>query len=220
MLQKKFFVTVVLITIFLELFTKAYAADEDKFRYPIYVGVMAGYGSTTWSVLVPSKHKASSALALSTPTSVTEGGATGGVFAGYEIIPQFAFEMNYTKYPQAVLHFSKKSLFFFRNNHKTQFTTNTESVGLLGKFMVIIPRTTVRAFSSVGIAGVHRADILTNQWRPSPTFNVGFNYNFTPHVMTEFAVNYTGGYGQSELTPTDDYIPFLYSVYLRLGYRF
>jgi hypothetical protein len=218
--KKSIIVVLSLITIFLGLFSGAQAADTDKFQYPIYVGFTGGYGYTTWNFLVPSLHKANSALALSTPTDVREGGGMGGVFAGYEIIPQFAIEMNYTKYPQAILYFSKKSLFSYRNQHSTQFTTNTESVGLLGKFMVIIPHTTIRAFSSVGIASVHRADILANQWRPSPTFNVGLNYNFTPHWMGEFAVNYTGGYGQSELTPTDDYIPFLYAVYLRVGYRF
>jgi hypothetical protein len=220
MIQKKWVATITLIVIFLDFFTLAHAADDDKFRYPFYVGLAGGYGSTTWNMLVPSAHKANSAMALSTPTDVREGGFAGGVFAGYEIIPQFAVELNYTKYPQANLSFSKRSLFSYRNNHSTGFTSNTENVGLVGKFMVIIPRTTVRAFSSVGIAGIHRADMLANQWRATPTFNVGFNYNLTPHVMTELAVNYTGGAGESELTPTDDYIPFLYAVYLRLGYRF
>jgi hypothetical protein len=220
MIHKKCVATISLIVIFLDFVTLAHAADADKFRYPFYVGVAGGYGSTTWGALVPSANKSNSAMALSTPVNVNEGGWMGGAFAGYEIIPQFAVELNYTKYPQAYLTFSKKSLFSYRNNHRTGFTTNTENVGLVGKFQVIIPRTSVRAFSSVGIAGIHRADVLANEWRPSPTFNVGFNYNITPHVMTELAVNYTGGAGEAELTPTDDYIPFLYGVYLRLGYRF
>jgi hypothetical protein len=220
MIHKKWIATISLIVIFLDFFKLAHAADTDKFRYPFYVGVAGGYASTTWGALVPSANKSNSAMALSTPVNVNEGGLMGGVFAGYEFIPQFAVELNYTKYPQATLTFSKKSLFSYRNNHSTGFTTNTENVGLVGKFMVIIPCTTIRAFSSVGIAGIHRADVLANEWRPSPTFNVGINYNITPHVMAELAANYTGGAGEAELTPTDDYIPFLYGVYLRLGYRF
>jgi hypothetical protein len=194
--------------------------DSDIFRYRFYAGITGGYGATTWSGLVPPSNKANAALALSTPISVREGGAMWGLFAGYEFIPEFAFEFNYTRYAPATVYFSDDSLFTFENNGRTQFTSQTESVSFAGKFMVIIPRTLIRAYSSVGVAGVHRFDVLENRWRVSPSFGLGVNYNITPHVMGELGTNYTGGYGQSELTPANDYVPFLYSVFFRLAYRF
>ena len=195
-------------------------AFDVKFSEPFYIGIDSGYGATTWDALVPSAHKASTALALSTPTKVVEGGAIWGVYGGWELIPQFAIEMNYTRYPLAKVYFSKKSLFSFRNKGRTEFTSKTEEYGVLAKFMIIIPRSTVRAFSSAGIAGVHRSDTLADRWRASPMFNFGFNYMLTPQLMAEIGVSYTGGYGESELTPTDDYVPFLYTGFFRVAYRF
>jgi hypothetical protein len=219
---KKWITGFALLTVLFSIANQARAeiAADEKFRNPFYVGIEGGYGSTTWDALVPSARKASTALALSTPTNVSEGGAVWGAFAGWELIPQFAVELNYTRYPSAHIYFSKKSLFSFRNKGRTEFTSNTENYGAMAKFMIIIPRTTIRAFSAAGVAGVHRSDVLANRWRASPTFSFGFNYNLTPQWLTELGVNYTGGYGESELTPTDDYVPFLYSVYLRVGYRF
>ena len=55
--------------------------------------------------------------------------------------------------------------------------------------------------------------------RDSVTFGVGFVYNISEHIMTELGVNYTAGYGESELNPAQDYVPFLYSGFLKLAYR-
>ena len=51
---------------------------------PFYVGLLGGYGSTTWGSLI---NKDST---TSTPTDVDEGGETYGIFAGYEFTPLFA----------------------------------------------------------------------------------------------------------------------------------
>jgi len=194
--------------------------SNDKFVHPFYVGVTGGYGSTTWNGLVPTKSKQSDAILLSTPKSVTEGGVVWGIFIGYEFIPYFALEANYTHFPNASVFFDPSSLISFNNDGMTQFNTSTESVALMAKFMVLIPNTSIRAFSSAGAAGVHRQDMFNDCWQLSPTFTVGFNYNFTERIMGEIGVNYTGGYGESELDPSQDYIPFLYSAFLRLAYRF
>ncbi len=193
---------------------------DNPYRHPFYVGVTGGYGSTTWGQLVPSQNKLNAAINLSTPIRVNEGGAVWGVFVGYEIIPMFAVEGSYSRYRIADVFFSQNSMFAFDHNDQTYFSTRTDEVALSGKFMLMIPKTAMRAFSSVGAAGVHRNDMLTNHWRVSPRFAVGFNYNISEHVMAEIGVSYTGGYGESELDPVQDYIPFLYSGFARLAYRF
>jgi len=48
----------------------------------------------------------------------------------------------------------------------------------------------------------------------------GFNYSFTEHLMAEFGFNFTAGYGESELNPANDYVPFLYSGFFSMAYRF
>lgn len=199
-----------------------YAAEpiDAKFIHPFYIGITGGYGSTTWNGLVPADNKQNEATLLSTPKSVTEGGAIWGMYVGYEFIPQFALEASYTHFPNATVYFDEMSLVSFNNDGLTSLTTKTESVSLLAKFMVMIPHTTIRIYSSAGAAGVHRQDMLNNVWRASPSFTVGFNYNFTDHLMGEFGMNYTGGYGESELDPSQDYVPFLYSAFFRLAYRF
>jgi hypothetical protein len=195
-------------------------AGEDKFKYPFYLGAAGGYGSTTWEGLVPTLNNQSVALSLSTPTGASEGGGVWGFFGGYEITRYFAVEANYLHFPNARVSFDPISLFSFLNDGLTEFITQTETVNLMGKVMLIIPKTDIRVFSGAGAAGVHREDFLYDHWRLSPTFAVGFNYNFKPHLMGEIAANYTAGYGKAQLNPTDVYFPFLYSVTIRLAYRF
>jgi hypothetical protein len=215
-MHKRFFILLGLATLFV---TTSYASVpySDKFRYPLYLGISGGYGATTWGKLVPKDPSA--AMNLSTPTSVNENGFGWGVFAGYEISPQFAVEGAYTRYPNATLFFDPTSLFTFDNNGITSFVSKTEAVSLMAKLMLFIPNTTIRGFSSAGIAAIHRDDIVKNIWRADPTFGAGFNYNLSEHWMTELVVNYTAGYGEAEVDPTKDFVPFVYSAFLRLAYR-
>jgi opacity protein-like surface antigen len=219
MLNKKI-AGIIFVLALVTLSAQASEVKDEKFRYPFYAGITGGYGSTTWFGLVPAQNKANGALALSTPTNVSEGGGMWGFFAGYEFMQAFAMEINYNNYPRANVYFSPRSMFSFQHPGTTHFYSDTVSYGLMAKVMVTIPTTAVRFYSSGGIAAVHRHDVLSNLWRTSPTFGLGLNYNFTPHIMGEFGGNYTGGYGESELTPATDYIPFLYSIFMRLAYRF
>jgi hypothetical protein len=199
---------------------RVHAVNTDKFKYPFYAGITGGYGCTTWQGLVPPDSKQNDAMVMSTPKFVEEGGVLWGVFAGYEFLPYFALEASYLRYPDATINFDSMSIFTYENEGVTSFTTKTETVSLMGKIMMMIPRTDIRVYSSLGLAEVHRSDMITNHWKGSPTFGAGLNYNFTPRIMGEFGGVYSAGQAQSELNPVMDYYPFLYSVYLRLAYRF
>lgn len=193
---------------------------SDKYCRTFYAGLAGGWGTTVWEGLVPLKKKQIRAMEMSTPKRVSEGGAVWGVFAGYEPLPNFAFEALYMRYPNAKIDFTKNSLFYIYHNHMMTLSTHTDSFSLAAKIMMFIPRTEIRVFSSAGIAAVHRWDMLTDRHHLSPAFGFGFNYDFNPHTMLEFALNYIGGQGQSEIEPYRDYIPFLYSGSLHLAYRF
>lgn len=194
--------------------------DLDRFQYPVYLGLQGGYGSTTWQGLVPAEANQNEALIISTPTRVTEGGGVWGIFAGYEFSRFFAVEAGYLHYPKARIFFDENSLFAFENEGETTLETKTEMVSLMGKVMLVVPNTALRAYSAAGIARVQRNDDINRHWRCSPTFAVGLNYNWTPRIMSELAANYTAGYGESEISPVNDYIPFLYSITYKLAFRF
>lgn len=186
--------------------------------HPFYFGVQNGYGSTTWQGLVPTRNNQSIAMSMSTPIDVTEGGLTGGFFLGYELLPYFALEGSYVRYQDAIVNFGTDSIFYFDNGY-TSLRTSTQSTSLIGKVMLVIPHTEVRAFSSAGLAVSHRWDNLRDFYRATPTFGLGFNYNITNRAMVELAGSYTAGYGESEITPVVDYMPFLYSVLIKIAYR-
>lgn len=198
----------------------AYAYTNDTFRYPFYLGLTGGYGETTWEGLVPPKNKQNFAMAMSAPVRVNEGGFVGGVFVGYEFLPVFAVELGYFSYPDATVKMDEQSIVTSMHEQMIEMSTGTEVVALTGKVMMLIPHTSIRAYSSAGIAGMHRWDSINDCWRATPTFGVGFNYNITDRYMVELAGNYTAGYGEAELSPVEDYMPFVYSVFLRLGVRF
>lgn len=195
-------------------------AKDNPITHPFYAGVAGGFGSTTWEGLVPAVNNQSAALSLSTPTGATEGGGVWGFLAGYEFTRYFAIEANYLHFPNARISFNPISLFSFLNNGMTEFITQTETINLMGKIMLALPNSSARIFSSAGAAGIHREDALYDHWHASPTFGVGLNYDISPHFMGEIAGNYTAGYGEAQLNPTDVYFPFLYSVTVRLAYRF
>ena len=125
-------------------------------RHPLYVGVTGGYGSTTWFGLVPSDENANEAMRTSTPIRSKEGGGVWGVFAGYELIPLFAIEAAYTHYPKATIMFDPEWYYSEDNPGLEQFTTDTETVSVIGKLMLLIPHTQIKAFASVGGAGLHQ----------------------------------------------------------------
>jgi hypothetical protein len=151
---------------------------------------------------------------------VQEGGTTWGALLGYEFTPYFALEANYMRYPNSTVYFTSYSLFSYEHDGKLSLTTKTDSISVLGKIMLQIPRTEFRVFSSAGIAALYREDLIIDDWRASPTFGVGVNYNFTDRIMGEVVANYTAGFGESQLSPADAYYPFLYSISARLAYRF
>lgn len=188
-------------------------------QYPFYIGISGGYGSTTWQGLVPKKAN-QNAIKIATPKRVTEGGYAGGIFLGYEFNPFFALEAGYNRYPDAKITFNRPSLFTLFHHGVADLNTHTEIVSLMAKIMLIIPYTYVRAFSSAGVADIHRYDAVADVWRLGPTFSIGLNYNFNEHVMGELAVSYTGGYGEAEINPSEDFVPFMYAAVFHLAYRF
>ncbi len=209
-----------LLTLLLLHTLSSYAIEEKNSLSPtsLYIGALGGAGTTTWYGLVPKIENQNLALGMSMPTEVQEGGSVWGAFAGYEFTRTFAIEMSYMRYPNATVTFDPMSLFSFLNNDLVTLTTKTEMVDLKAKLMVPLPRSNFRVFSSVGAAGVHRNDLLVNQWHISPAFSAGINYHMSDHLMGEIAGNYTAGFGEAQLNPSDSYVPFLYSIVFRLAY--
>lgn len=188
-------------------------------RPNFYLGAIGGYGSTTWTGLVPTEENKNPALSLSTPIATSEGGFVYGGVLGCEFTPFFALEASYLRYPSARITFDSMSIFSFENQDLTEFQSNTETVTLLAKLLLPIENTKLRIFSGVGATGLHRKDILINNWTLSPSFSAGLNYLFNPRWMSELAGNFTAGNAESSLNPANTYYPFLYSVTLRLAYR-
>lgn len=202
------------------LFSSAIFANEANLRviHPCYFGLSLGYGSTTWAQLVPPEENQNFAMRLAAPVEVTEGGFVWGGFLGFEFSDLFALEANYTHYPSVNIIFDSSSIFSFLNNGTTNFHTHTETMNLMAKFMLYIANTGVRAFSSLGIAGLHRRDLLVDQWRLCPTFGTGINFKYNERYMFEILGNFTAGYGESQINPTAAYFPFLYAVMFRFSY--
>lgn len=188
--------------------------------HSFYVGAEAGYGSTTWEGLVPQEENLNAGMRTSTPILVTEGGVLWGFVAGYEFSRHLALEASYTQYPKATVSFDEESIFTFENDGLVDLYTNTNAISLMAKVMLDVPRTRLRGYSSFGVAQIHREDQLNDAYQTSPTFGVGFVYDASAHIMIELGFNYTAGYGQSEMNPAIDYIPFLYSGFGRLSYKF
>ncbi len=180
-------------------------------EHPFYIGGILGYGNTNWQQMISQDGASSS----STPVSGGGSGVAEGLFFGYELTSHFAVEANYMHFPTADIQFSPGNLYGI-----SSMTSHTNEYTLMGKFMVPLGYSKLKAFSEVGPAYVQRSDVLADKGHVGAGFGVGLDYNITPRWMTELGFQYYTGFGTSELEPVYDYIPFLYTVNLRLAYRF
>lgn len=200
-------------------FGQAFAFTAVHADKPWFVGGAGGFGSTTWQGLVPNAQHQNSAMSLSTPIDVQEGGGLWGVVAGVEPFQNFQIQFDYLQYPKATVFFDKDSLYSIDNNDSTEFTSRTHTWSIQGKFLVPWEDTKLRLFAGGGVAWMARRDDLLQQDIVTPSFQMGLNYMLNCRWMAEAVFSYTAGFGESELNPSAHYMPFLYGVYARLMYR-
>lgn len=183
---------------------------------PLYIGFSTGYGNTNWSGLVD-PDAVNDGSDGSTPINATSGGIVWGVFGGVEFSPYFSLQGNFKRYPDAKLLFDQYNLYF---PQATEITSRTTNYSVIGKFMVPILGSRLRAFSDLGPAYTYRHDVLYDKGNWAVTFGGGFNFLVTHHLITELNFDYTSGNGKSNTLPVDDFVPFLYSINFAIGYRF
>lgn len=199
--------------------TNCQAVSDEIFSHPLYFGIGAGFGTTTWYALVPKSSKHNVAMAMSTPKHANEGGGAINVFTGVDITKTFGLEFGYFHYANAKINYQADSLFQL-DHGISSLVSRTENYYFMTKFMVQIKDTAARAYSGIGLGLLHRIDQVNNHYRKTPSFTIGANYNIAEHWMADLNGNFTAGYGASELCPADDFMPFVYSIVARLAYRF
>lgn len=205
-----------------------YPARWNKSKF--YLGAITGYGSTDWGMLVincdPKDIQCDATmrdiLAESAPKAAGDDGAVWGVTAGYEVNPTWAMEASYIRFPTTLIHIKPNSFFYntaFPNDIAANFSTETWGFIFVGKFMTQIGHSGIRGFANAGLDVTHRKDIYTNASKISATFGAGLNYVFKSDVMLELFFQYIAGYGQSNEIPIVYYMPFLYTVGIKMMYR-
>lgn len=200
--------------------TCAYAvvARVYPFHYPhFYAGLQAGYGETTWREL-----KTDDLLVeVSAPIETHDYGTTWGAFIGYQFGKSFAIEATYMRYPNTRLIFDDFNFYQTELNDYdfTEMTTRTQVYSGIAKFILPLANYRINAFLDAGIAFTHRSDIFAKVTRVAPTFGIGFMANASRNVITELGFEYYIGYGKSDHIPVKDFVPFLFGVYVRIGYR-
>ena len=189
--------------------------------YPFYIGFELGWGDTDWSMLVVKANNPDEylTLSLSAPISAGDRGFVYGFMLGYEISTHFAMEANYMRFPDTSVVFDQFSLYALEHGI-IHMVSRTYAYNIVGKFMVPIGHTHWRGFANAGAAITHRNDPLVDVYHIVPTFGVGMNYVFHLRYFLEVAFQYYAGFGKATLRPAFDYIPFLYTVHVKFGFRF
>lgn len=187
--------------------------------HPFYLGALLGYGSTDWGQLVGHCDDPDLCfVSVSAPLTAGDSGAVWGFYTGYEIQPHFAIEALYARFPNTTVTFDEFSIYASDFNI-TRLRSFTYAYSISGKWMVQMGTTGLRGFATAGATLTHRHDALTNVYHVNPTFGIGANYVFDARLLLEFAFQYYAGYGKATLRPAIDYIPFLYSIAVRVAYR-
>ena len=189
--------------------------------HPFYAGIELGWGDTDWGQLVAKGNTPDElvTLSLSTPIAAGDNGLVYGLMVGYEISTYFALEANYMRFPNTSVTFDALSLYTAEHG-VVHMTSSTYVYNFVGKFMVPIDHTQWRGFANAGAALTHRDDPLVNAGHITATFGIGVNYVFRLRYFLEFAFQYYAGYDKATLRPALDYTPFLYTLHMKLGFRF
>lgn len=186
----------------------------------VYFGINVGGGSTEWKYLVDTTDPADDAADTTLPTSVTEGGPSWGAVFGYDVSKNFAVELQYMQFANAHINFSPvDSIYALPPYNFTSMTSQTSAYSLSGKYLAQIARLPVRAFAAVGAGVVQRRDILFKGDCVTPYLSSGLVYSASRHWMIESGFQYYTGFGDSELRPVNNYIPFAWDAYARIAYQ-
>lgn len=195
--------------------------------HPFYIGGLLGYGSTDWSQMTANcggNEDCESDVEASVPTAAGDSGAVIGLTMGYEVQPHFAFETSFMRFPTTKVTFTGAinypASYPFNDLGNASYNSYTYAYDFIGKFMVPIMNTSIRAFADAGMAITHRTDPLNTFFHVNPTFGVGLDYVFAEHWMVDGEFQYIAGYAKTNTTPAVSYSPFLYSLHLVLAYRF
>lgn len=190
------------------------AKESIEAKRPFYLGVLGGYGHTTWGELISPEQ--SWLVLQSTPISTRDNGFVWGFLGGYNFTPNFALEATFVKFHDSDVYFLENSFY----TPVDQYRTKTHVFTLVGKFIVPMSRLKISPYANAGLSLTHRKDILANKYRVGAAFGVGAMKDISDRVTFDLNFQYITGYGMSELKPALDYIPFLLSAQARLLYRF
>jgi len=118
---------------------------EYPFYQPyFYAGVTAGYGRTTWDMLVTTDTLPS--FQVSTPIDASNMGIIWGGFIGYQFTKLFAIEAAYERYPDTVIYLPTISFY-----PVDQFTSHTEIFSAIMKFILPLGHSKINAFLDAGV---------------------------------------------------------------------
>lgn len=188
----------------------ALAQKADPYtEHPFYVAALGGYGDTDWQRLVSEDD----ASAEATPISATGNGFVYGGLIGYQPFKNFAFELQYLHFPDADLEFEPGNIMGFDDT-----TSKTNYYAAVVKLLIPLGDSW-HVFGDIGAAYVTRSDDIANIQNTRPTFGLGGEYTITEHWFSSLAFEYTPGTGQASQDASAQYIPYLYSIQLGLGYR-
>jgi hypothetical protein len=198
--------------------------DQLWRSHPFYFGPILGYGSTDWSMLVVNCEKGDKwcnpeLLATSAPTAAGDDGFVWGGTIGIEVRPSWAIEASFMRFPSTSVFFGNQWSFYSDKHNVHTMRSKTWGINLVGKFMTEIACTGLRGFANAGVNFTSREDLILNTIRANPTFGVGLNYAFPERIMLEIAFQYVTGFGRANEVPVNYYIPFLYTIHLKILYR-
>ncbi len=194
-----------------------------------YVGLLTGYGSTTWQELVGTD----TASWASTPNSAKEGGLLWGLVLGYDFNPHIGIELAYLHLPQAAITFDPNSAsHYVWDDNVTAMNTQTEAVALSTQIYAPLSKRW-RIFAKIGVEATHRHDHVTAMrdptqpaatslarfsWRIGAVFGGGLRYTMSRRWSTQVGFDYLTGYAESNTNPVYTYDPFIYAGYINFSY--
>lgn len=153
--------------------------------YPLYVGVIAGYGNTNWQEMI----SLDGVTSTSTPVEAGGSGLTLGAMLGYQINRYFAIEGDYMHFPESHVSFAPNNVYGI-----TSFDSNTNDYAVFAKFMVPVGHSKLKIFSEIGPSYVQRNDDMAEKGHFGGGFGVGADYDFNARWFTELNLNYFTGF--------------------------
>ena len=186
--------------------------------------MVTGFADTNWSGIDAVLHSdIDPMVTVSVPTKSGDTGLTFGAYSSWDWNRHLGLSFTYQHLPDTTIQFKPGDIdntYPKIASQNYRFTSSTETMVITLRVFAPIFDNSCRLFADAGGGATYRHDILSHKIAPTATFGAGIQEIVHKNLEADLTYHYITGHADANITPANDYIPYVNSLTFSMGYRF